>query len=103
MGLQIADAVAGAFFYAVQPSQHGFVEDRYARILSLVLRNRKRSGRKDFGWATSCGVGNGAVISGAHPDPDLAIIIERWDALPGPIRAGILAMVKATLAAAPTD
>jgi len=37
MGLQIADAVASAFFYAVQPSKHGFVEDRYARILKPVV------------------------------------------------------------------
>jgi hypothetical protein len=28
-------------------------------------------------------------------DPDLGLVIERWEALPGPIKAGILAMVKA--------
>ncbi|MCJ7546589.1 MAG: DUF3800 domain-containing protein [Deltaproteobacteria bacterium] len=37
MGLQIADAVAGSFFYVVQPSQHGFTEDRYARMLKPVV------------------------------------------------------------------
>lgn len=37
MGLQIADAVASSFFYAVQPSQYGFVEDRYARMLKPVI------------------------------------------------------------------
>ena len=28
-------------------------------------------------------------------DPDLAVIIERWEALPRAVRAGILAMVRA--------
>jgi hypothetical protein len=37
MGLQIADAVAGSFYYAVQPSQYGYVEDRYARMLKPVV------------------------------------------------------------------
>jgi hypothetical protein len=41
MGLQIADAVAGSFFYAVQPSQHGFTENRYARILKPVVYHRQ--------------------------------------------------------------
>ena len=36
MGLQIADAVASSLFYAVQPSQYGYTEDRYARILLTV-------------------------------------------------------------------
>lgn len=40
MGLQIADAVASSFFYAVQPSQHGFTEDRYARMLRPVVYHR---------------------------------------------------------------
>jgi hypothetical protein len=31
----------------------------------------------------------------AAKSPDLALIIQRWDALPEPIRAGILAMVRA--------
>src|SRR5262249_41003757 len=30
MGLQIADAVASSFFYAVEPTMHGFTEPRYA-------------------------------------------------------------------------
>ena len=41
MGLQIADAVAGSFFYAVQPSQHGFTEARYARMLKPVVYHRQ--------------------------------------------------------------
>jgi len=28
-------------------------------------------------------------------DPDLAVIIERWESLPGAVRAGIVAMVSA--------
>lgn len=40
MGLQIADAVAGGFFYAVQPSAYGFREDRYARLLRPVVYHR---------------------------------------------------------------
>lgn len=40
MGLQIADAVASSFFYAVQKSQHGFTEDRYARMLKPIVFNR---------------------------------------------------------------
>jgi hypothetical protein len=44
IGLQIADAVASSFFYAVEPSQHGFTEDRYARMLKpVVYRHRGRS------------------------------------------------------------
>jgi hypothetical protein len=30
-------------------------------------------------------------------DPDLALVVERWEALPGAVKAGIVAMVKATL------
>jgi hypothetical protein len=41
MGLQIADAVAGSFFYAVQPSRHGFTEDRYVRMLKPVVYHRE--------------------------------------------------------------
>lgn len=40
-GLQIADAVASGFFYAVQPSIHGFTEDRYARMLKPVVYHRQ--------------------------------------------------------------
>jgi hypothetical protein len=32
MGLQIADAVASSYYYAVQPTAYGFTEDRYAKI-----------------------------------------------------------------------
>jgi len=31
----------------------------------------------------------------AQKSPDLALLVERWDGLPEPVRAGILAMVKA--------
>jgi hypothetical protein len=40
MGLQIADAVATGFFYAVQRSQYGFMEDRYARLLKPIVYQR---------------------------------------------------------------
>lgn len=33
MGLQVADAVATSYFYAVEPSPYGFVEDSYARLI----------------------------------------------------------------------
>jgi hypothetical protein len=41
MGLQIADAVASGFFKAVEPSEHGHTEDRYARMLRPVLYRRE--------------------------------------------------------------
>lgn len=41
MGLQIADAVAGSFWYAVEPSAHGFVEPRYACMLKPVVYRRR--------------------------------------------------------------
>jgi hypothetical protein len=41
MGLQIADAVASSFYYALQPSQYGFIEDRYARMLKPVIYHHK--------------------------------------------------------------
>jgi len=40
-GLQIADAVAGSFFYAVEPTKYGFSEDRYARMLKPVVYHRE--------------------------------------------------------------
>ena len=30
----------------------------------------------------------------AQKSPDLALIVERWDSLPEPVRAGIVAMIK---------
>jgi hypothetical protein len=33
----------------------------------------------------------------ARKSPGLALLVERWDALPEAIRAGIVAMVKASL------
>ena len=41
MGLLIADAAAGSFFYAVQPSRYGFTEDRFARMLKPVVYHRQ--------------------------------------------------------------
>ena len=41
MGLQIADAVAGSFFYGVEKSQWGFNEPRYATMLAPVVYGRK--------------------------------------------------------------
>lgn len=38
-GLQIADAVAGSFFFALEP-RHGFTEDRYAKMLKPVVYQR---------------------------------------------------------------
>jgi hypothetical protein len=35
----------------------------------------------------------------AQKSADLALVVERWERLPEPIRAGIVAMVKATLEA----
>lgn len=43
MGLQIADAVASGFFKAVEPSQYGHTEDRYARMLKPVLYRREET------------------------------------------------------------
>jgi len=37
MGLQIADAVATAFYFAVQTNTYGFTEPRYARMLKPVV------------------------------------------------------------------
>jgi hypothetical protein len=36
-GLQISDAVASGFFRAVEPSQYGYTEDRYACMLRRVV------------------------------------------------------------------
>ncbi len=41
MGLQIADAVAGSFFYAVESTRHGFTEDRYARMLKQTVYHHR--------------------------------------------------------------
>jgi hypothetical protein len=40
-GLQIADALAGSFYYAVEPSEYGFTEDRYALILKPTVYSRQ--------------------------------------------------------------
>lgn len=41
MGLQIADAIASSFYYALENSPYGFTEDRYARMLKPVVYHRK--------------------------------------------------------------
>ena len=41
MGLQIADAVASGTFLAVEPSRHGYTEDRYVRMLKPVIYHRE--------------------------------------------------------------
>jgi len=41
MGLQIADAVSGIFFYAVEASRLGFTEDRYARMPKPVVYHHR--------------------------------------------------------------
>ena len=45
MGLQIADAVASSFYYAVQRTRQGFMEDRYARMLKSVVYQYEKSCR----------------------------------------------------------
>ncbi len=41
-GLQIADAVASGFYYAVNHNQYGEVEEKYLKMLSpLVYRHKK--------------------------------------------------------------
>jgi len=61
------------------------------------------------GGATSQRIGNSGVSADAPTDlasclallaqisPDLALVVQHWDALPQAVRAGILAMVKASL------
>ncbi|MCH8306411.1 MAG: DUF3800 domain-containing protein [Candidatus Marinimicrobia bacterium] len=41
MGLQIADAVAGSFFFSVEPSRFGFTNDAYVKLLKPVIYNKK--------------------------------------------------------------
>lgn len=41
MGLQIADAVASSFYYAVQPSRYDYTEHRYACMLKPVVYHRQ--------------------------------------------------------------
>jgi len=41
MGLQIADAVAGSLYYAVERTRYGFTEDRYAKMLKPVLYHHR--------------------------------------------------------------
>ena len=43
MGLQIADAVASGFFKAVEPTQYGHTEERYARMLKPVLYRKEET------------------------------------------------------------
>lgn len=41
LGLQLADAVASSYFYAVEPGSFGFTEDAYARLLQPVTYRRE--------------------------------------------------------------
>ncbi len=41
LGLQIADAAASSFFYAVNPTRYGHIEPRYAVMLKPVLYNHR--------------------------------------------------------------
>ncbi|MCP4366455.1 MAG: DUF3800 domain-containing protein [Planctomycetes bacterium] len=59
-GLQIADAVASSFYYAVQPSRYGHTEEQYAEILKPTVYHRYSSylgyGLKFWPW------GQGTVL-----------------------------------------
>jgi hypothetical protein len=46
-GLQVADALAGSFYYATEHSPLGLTEDYYARILKPVVYRR---GKKYLGY-----------------------------------------------------
>jgi hypothetical protein len=41
MGMQIADAVASSFYFAVQLNQYGFTEERYVRMLKPIIYHHK--------------------------------------------------------------
>lgn len=43
MGLQIADAVASSFYFAVQPTPYGFTEDRYVHILKPIVYQHQKN------------------------------------------------------------
>ena len=45
--------------------------------------------------ADSAAPGAAVDPANAPTDPDLRLIVERWDDLPEPIKAGILAMIRA--------
>lgn len=64
MGLQIADAVASGFFKAVEPSEYGHTEDRYARMLKPVVY---REGETCLGYGLSFWPENGTE---AKLEPD---------------------------------
>ena len=40
-GLQVADAIAGSFYFSVQPSQYGFTETKYAIMLKPIVYHHK--------------------------------------------------------------
>jgi len=60
MGLMIADAVASGFFRAVEPSQYGYTEARYARTLKPVVYNHKG---KFMGYGLKFWPKNDALLS----------------------------------------
>lgn len=48
IGLQLADAVASSYFYAVEPSPYGLTEDAYARL--LLPRAYRHQGTQVWGY-----------------------------------------------------
>ena len=53
--------------------------------------------KQDLGQAPKDGAAPGAAVvqENSPSDPDLAKVIEAWSELPEPVKAGIVAMVKA--------
>jgi hypothetical protein len=47
------------------------------------------------GSSKSCGAESGAVLAGSVlSDVDLRLVVKNWGKIPGPVKAGILAMVR---------
>jgi len=61
----------------------------------MIPRGSVENSEKDVN--SSEGAAPGAALSaGKVPiDPDLELVVERWSELPDPVKAGILAMVRA--------
>ena len=83
------------------PSIHGnqLTKQKWSRGDSNPRAPEPKDGNdKDLGAAESGGAAKCAANRDQRPpsDPDLALIIEAWPALPQPVKAGILAMVKAS-------
>jgi hypothetical protein len=63
---------------------------------SAPVRPLTATASATVGFADAFSEGLVQSSPGVPPDPDLAAVMSAWPTLPGPIRAGILAMVKAT-------